>query len=192
MCTVPAYNKPTQIGLYEHFKSIHDATLLPIMLYTVPSRTGADFTDETILKLALLPRIVAMKDAGSDIERVLRLSSKLPDFAILSGDDATALAFNAQGGLGLVSVASNIIPGKVKQIHDLWSDGDIKQALRLQQNLVELYHAMFVETNPTPVKYAASLLELCTSEVRLPLYEASNINQKMIAIIVERYIKFCN
>jgi 4-hydroxy-tetrahydrodipicolinate synthase len=180
MATIPGYNKPTQEGLYRHFKAIHDATNLPIMLYTVPSRTGADFTDETIYRLGSLPRIVAMKDAGSDIERPLRISTMLPDFAILAGDDANTLAFYAQGGSGIVSVASNIAPSEINKMCRSWETNHMQDALALQRTLLPLYKAMFVETNPVPVKYAASLLGLCYPEVRLPLCELSASNKNKV------------
>lgn len=171
MCTIPPYNKPTQEGLYLHFKAIHDATYLPIMLYTIPGRTGTDFTDATILRLADLPRIVAIKDGGSDVERPLRISTKLPNFAILAGDDSMTSIFYAHGGLGVVSVISNIMPIDMIKLCELWEQNKPQEARILQRKLLSICKAMFIETNPMPIKYAASLLGLCKSDIRMPLCE---------------------
>jgi 4-hydroxy-tetrahydrodipicolinate synthase len=174
MVVVPPYVKPSQAGLYEHFKTIHDATNLPIMLYSAPSRAGTDFIDDTIIKLSALPRIMAMKDCGADIERPLRLSAKLAkDFHLLTGDDSVYLAYSAQGGVGCVSVASNIMPKLCKELQAQWKKGNFKSALKIHQQLLPLYKALFKDGNPTGVKYAAQHLGLCSSELRLPLVQAS-------------------
>ena len=125
LCTVPPYTKPSQEGLYAHFKLIHDTVNLPIMLYSVPSRTAVDLTDDTIIKLSKLPRILALKDADRDLERPLRLRSRLKDnFNLLSGNDEIVLSYNAQGGVGCVSVASNIAPRLCKELQDACQKGD--------------------------------------------------------------------
>lgn len=180
MCTVPAYNKPTQEGLYLHFKAIHDATTLPIMLYTVPSRTSIEISDDTIIRLAKLPRIIAMKDAGSDIERPLRLYSILPHFNILAGDDTAVSAFYAQGAKGLVSVTSNILPKAMLDICNKLENGEYNEALKLQHQILAFHKAMFIETNPVPVKYAAALMNMCNEDVRLPLCSLKNENKLLI------------
>ncbi|MES2214634.1 MAG: 4-hydroxy-tetrahydrodipicolinate synthase [Pseudomonadota bacterium] len=185
MCTVPAYNKPTQEGIWLHFKAVHDATNLPIMLYTIPSRTGTDFTDETILRLAQLPRIVAIKDGGPDIERPLRMSAKLSDFSILAGDDSAATLFYAQGGSGLVSVASNVMPRTMSRLCALLQESRLQEAITLQQKLFPMYKAMFIETNPIPVKYAVSLLGLCEPDLRMPLCALSKDNQEKVEIAMK-------
>ena len=189
MSTVPYYNRPTQEGLYLHFKAIHDATNIPIMLYTIPIRTGTDLADETVFRLAELPRIVAMKDSGSDIERTLRISAKLPNFAILAGDDSVASAFYAQGASGLVSVTSNILPAEMSEVCKLLSDNNFREALLLQQKLWPLYNAMFIETNPVPVKYAASLLGLCSSDVRLPLCSLRDDNKDIVKKALKSFLR---
>lgn len=181
MCSPPPYNKPSQAGLYEHFKMIHDNTNLPIMLYAAPGRTGVDFNDDTLFKLARLPRIVALKDCGGDLERPLRLLNKLGNkLTVLSGDDPITLSYNAQGAKGLVSPISNLFPKEIKQIQDLWFSGKTAEALEAQVKLMPLYKALFIETNPIAIKYAASLLGLCEAELRLPLCAPNSINQKII------------
>ncbi len=181
LCTVPPYVKPSQEGLYEHFKTIHEAVDLPIMLYSVPSRTAVDLNDDAILKLSELPRILALKDAGRDLERPLRLSSKLKsNFNLLSGNDEITLSYNAQGGVGCISVASNIAPQLCKKLQDACQKGDFALALKVQQQLLPLYKALFSEANPIPVKYAAHYLGLCSAEIRLPLTEATSFTQAKV------------
>jgi 4-hydroxy-tetrahydrodipicolinate synthase len=179
MCMTPPYNRPSQEGLYRHFKAVHDATNLPIMLYTFPPRTGVNFDDETILKLAQLPRIVALKDF--DVERTLRLSVKLPSFALMSGDDMNALTNLVHGGSGIISVVSNILPVEVDAIQEAWDKNDTRLALTLHQKLLPIYKALFVESNPVPVKYVASLMDLCSPEVRLPLCELTTTNKEILS-----------
>lgn len=167
MCTTPPYSKPSAEGLYQHFKAVHDATNIPIMLYANAGRAAVDFDDDTICRLAELPRIVALKDY--DMERTLRLSARLKDFALMSSDDITALSNRAHGGVGVASVLSNILPHEVLAVQEAWDKGDTKLALQLFQELVSICKSMFVESNPVPVKYATSLMGLCSSEMRLPL-----------------------
>lgn len=188
ICAVPPYIKPPQEGIFQHFKAIHDAVELPIMLYSVPSRTGVDFTDETIIRLAELPRILALKDADRDLERPLRLSVKLKNkLNLLSGNDEVALAYNAQGGVGCVSAAANVAPKFCSQLQEQWQKGKIKQALKIQQQLLPLYEILFAETNPIPVKYAAHIIGLCSPEIRLPLIEATNSTKVKIEKLISNY-----
>lgn len=189
LCAVPPYVKPTQDGITEHFTALHNETELPIMLYSVPSRTGSDFVDDTILKLSELPRILAFKDAGSDLERPLRLSAKLKHkFHLLSGNDDVALAYNAQGGVGCVSVASNIAPKFCREMQQKWKNGETKLALQIHHQLLPLYKALFAETNPIPVKYAASLLGLSSPELRLPLTEPAAQTKTKLEKIIKNYL----
>lgn len=185
MASSPSYLKPTQDGIYQHFEAIHEASNLPIMLYSVPGRTGVDFTDETIFKLVKLPRILALKDCGVDLERPLRIRSKVKkEFNVLTGNDVVILAFNAQGGVGWVSVASNVEPKLCKELQEKWYNNDVKGALEIHQQLLPLYKALFVESNPIPVKYAMHYLGFCTNEIRLPLTEATNTTKKQIEEII--------
>ncbi|HNQ91948.1 MAG TPA: 4-hydroxy-tetrahydrodipicolinate synthase [Alphaproteobacteria bacterium] len=174
LIVVPYYNKPTQDGMYAHFKAIHDAVEIPIVLYNVPGRTGAEMSVDTVCRLAELPRIVALKDATSDMSRTTAIKSRVKGgFSILSGEDALAGACLAQGGDGCISVTSNIAPQECADFQNAWAAGDIQKFQALQARLMPLHKALFVETSPSPVKYAASKLGLCSDEVRLPLVSAS-------------------
>jgi 4-hydroxy-tetrahydrodipicolinate synthase len=174
MAVTPYYNKPTQEGLFRHYAKLHDNCRLPIIVYSVPGRTGVDISDQLLSRLAEFERIVAYKDASGDIEKPLRITAKLKDrFSLLCGDDSWAIAYNANGGAGCISVASNIIPAACKEIQALTLGGDFKQALQLHLKYMDLYKTLFIESNPIPVKYALSLMGLCSEELRLPLCELS-------------------
>lgn len=182
MCSPPPYNKPTQSALYAHFKALHDATNLPIMLYAAPSRAAVDFTDNTIVELSNLPRILAIKDCAADLERPLRILNRVKNnFHVLSGDDSLSLAYNGQGASGLVSVASNIFPKEMTEVQESWNSGDLSKAISLQKRYISLYKALFIETNPIPVKFAASILGLCSEEMRMPLQELSASSKEIVS-----------
>jgi len=175
LVVTPYYNKPSQEGLYQHFKAIHDSADLPIFIYNIPGRSVVDMSVATMARLAKLPNIVGVKDATADLSRPSRLLAEVgPDFIQLSGEDATALAFNAQGGVGCISVTANIAPALCSAMQTAWAEGDLKEAFRLRDVLSPLHDSMFVETSPAPVKFAASLLGLATDEVRLPLVTATD------------------
>ncbi len=168
----PYYNKPSQEGVYRHYKAIAESTKLPIMLYSIPGRSGIEIAVPTVAALAKdCPNIIAIKEAGGQVDRVNRLYQALPeDFAILSGDDGLTLPFIACGAQGLVSVASNVIPAQMKQLVDVALSGDGKQALALQKKLYPLLQGLMgLDVNPVPVKSALSMMGLITDEVRLPL-----------------------
>ncbi len=174
LVVTPYYNKPSQEGLYQHFKAIHDAADLPIFIYNIPGRSVVDMSVATMARLAKLPNIVGVKDATADLSRPSRLLQEVgPDFIQLSGEDATALGFNAQGGVGCISVTANIAPALCSAMQTAWAKGDLKEAYRLRDVLSPLHDSMFVETSPAPVKFAASLLGLGSDEVRLPLVPAT-------------------
>ncbi|AWJ89852.1 4-hydroxy-tetrahydrodipicolinate synthase [Azospirillum baldaniorum] len=174
LVVTPYYNKPTQEGLYQHFKAIHDAADLPIVIYNIPGRSVVDMSVATMARLAKLPNIIGVKDATADLARPVRLLQDVgPDFIQLSGEDATALAFNAQGGVGCISVTANIAPAQCAAMQDAWRKGDLATAYKYRDLLTPLHDSMFVETSPAPVKYAASLLGKSSDEVRLPLVAAS-------------------
>lgn len=189
MCSIPPYVKPTQEGIYRHFEVIHNASTLPIMLYSVPSRTIVDFTDATIFRLAQLPRIIALKDADKDLERPLRIKAVLKGFSLVSGNDEVSLGYNAQGGEGCVSVASNIAPSLCKKLQDSCRDNNYQEALQIQQKLLPLYKALFAESNPIGVKYAAKAIGLCSGELRLPLSTATDSTKEKINEIVALLVK---
>ncbi len=170
LVVTPYYNKPTQEGLYQHYKAIHDAADLPIIIYNIPARSVVDMSVATMARLAKLPNIVGVKDATADLVRPLRTRVEIgPDFCQLSGEDATATAFLAQGGVGCISVTANVAPRLCAAMQDAWTRGDLAEMARLRDMLMPLHHALFLETSPAPVKYAASLLGKCAPDVRLPL-----------------------
>jgi 4-hydroxy-tetrahydrodipicolinate synthase len=170
----PYYNRPTQDGLYHHYRTIHDASSLPIVIYNIPGRTGVDMTIETMKRLSELPRIAGVKDATSDLARPLRTQLAIGrDFAQFSGEDITALPFLAQGGHGCISVVSNVAPGICAQMQNAWSSGETATAMRLSERLAPLADALFCETSPTPVKFAMSILGKCAETVRAPLLPAT-------------------
>ncbi len=168
------YNKPTQAGLIAHFTALHDAVGLPIVLYNVPGRTAVDLSVETIADLSRLPRIVAVKDATGDLARVaLQRRASGPDFIQLSGEDMTAVGFNAMGGRGCIGVTANVAPELCAQMQTASLAGDFSSAIALQDRLTPLHDVLFAETNPAPAKYALSVMGLCAAAVRLPLAEPS-------------------
>ncbi|TCT11519.1 dihydrodipicolinate synthase [Tepidamorphus gemmatus] len=175
LIVMPYYNKPTQEGLYQHFKAIHDAADLPIIIYNIPGRSVVDMSVETMARLARdLPNIVGVKDATANLARVsLQRAACGKDFIQLSGEDPTALAFNAHGGVGCISVTSNVAPRLCAEFQKACADGDFRLALDYQDRLMPLHRALFLETSPSPVKYAVSLLGRCEPKVRLPLVECS-------------------
>ena len=170
LVVTPYYNKPTQEGLYQHFKAIHDAVDLPIVIYNIPGRSVIDMSIDTMARLAELPRIVGVKDSTADLVRPLATRVRIgPEFCQLSGEDATATAFLAQGGHGCISVTANIAPRLCAEMHNAWAAGDLKRMEAARDRLMPLHRALFLETSPGPVKYGAKLLGRCGDHVRLPL-----------------------
>lgn len=185
LVVTPYYNKPSQEGLYAHFKAVHDATDLPIIIYNIPGRSVVDMSVETMAALFELPNIVGVKDATGDLDRVAsQRAAAGSDFVQLSGEDATALAFNAMGGVGCISVSSNVAPRLCAEFQAAMAEGDYTKALEYQDKLLPLHRAMFVEPSPAPAKYACSLLGLCTDTVRLPLMPASEMTRALLASVV--------
>src|SRR6056300_2071389 len=170
LVVTPYYNKPSQDGLYAHFKTLHDAVDLPIVIYNIPGRTVVDMTPATMGELAKLPRIIGVKDATGDLARVCaqRITCG-PDFLQISGEDATAHGYNAQGGIGCISVTANVAPALCAQLQEACLAGDYSAALTLQDRLMPLHQAIFTEPGLVGVKYAMSLLGLCAPGVRLPM-----------------------
>jgi 4-hydroxy-tetrahydrodipicolinate synthase len=182
LTVVPYYNKPTQEGLFRHFSAVAQATSLPVLLYSVPGRTVVDLTIETIMRLRdAHSNVVGVKDATANMERASMQRAKLgPDFVLLSGEDMTALGFNAHGGTGCISVTSNVAPKLCAQLQNACQQGNYSAALMLQDKLVHLHKNLFLENNPGGIKYAASRLGLCSNELRLPLAPISEANEKAI------------
>ncbi len=170
LVVTPYYNKPTQAGLIAHFKALHDCCTLPIIIYNIPGRSVVDMTPETMGELAKLPRIIGVKDATGDLARVSaqRITCG-KDFLQLSGEDATAHGFNAQGGRGCISVTANVAPALCAKMQEATLAGDFGRALEIQDRLMPLHQAIFLEPGTCGAKYALSLLGKCSEEVRLPL-----------------------
>jgi len=174
LVVTPYYNKPNQEGLYQHFKAINDAIGIPIIIYNIPPRSVVDMSVETMARLFELKNIVGVKDATGKVERVSQQRHAMgPDFIQLSGEDATALAFNAHGGHGCISVTANVAPKLLSEFQEACLGGDYKRALTYQDRLMPLHQALFIEPNPTGVKYALSMLGKIGDEVRLPLVKIS-------------------
>jgi len=174
LVVAPYYNKPSQEGLFRHFEAIAKAVDIPIIVYNIPGRSVIDISVETFVRLAEIPSIVGIKDATAKLERPLQIRAQLGDrFCQLSGEDATAIAFNAQGGVGCISVTSNVAPALCAKMQAAWAAGDLATCFALRDRLMPLHEALFCETSPAPVKYAFSLLGRGTAELRLPLVEAS-------------------
>ena len=189
LLVAPYYNKPSQEGLFRHFKSIADATSLPIMLYNIPGRCGVDIISDTVARLAKECRnIVSIKEASGSVERVGELRQRLPDaFTILSGDDSLTLPFMAVGAVGVVSVASNLFPSEVCALARACESGDLKSAEKLHRKLLPLFKDLFIEPNPVPVKTALGWRGAMSPDVRLPLCEMSEANQARLRKTLEDF-----
>ena len=184
LIVTPYYNKPTQEGLYQHYKAINDKCGIPILIYNIPGRSVIDMSVDTMARLYELKNIIGVKDATGDLNRVNETLKKIgKDFVQLTGNDDNALEFNKRGGVGAISVTANIVPkicSDFQKISKLQSDNDIKEAERLNEILQPIHHAMFIESNPSPVKYAAKLLNLCEDDVRLPLVKVTDPTKEKI------------
>jgi 4-hydroxy-tetrahydrodipicolinate synthase len=181
LVVTPYYNKPTQEGLYQHFKAINDAIGIPILMYNIPSRSVVDMSVATMARLFQLPNIAGVKDATASPVRLSQQRLAMgQDFNQLSGEDATALAFMAHGGHGCISVTSNVAPRLCAEFQNACLGGDFKRALELHDRLMPLHDALFVETSPGPVKYAASRLGLCKPGTRLPLAPVSDQTKTIV------------
>jgi 4-hydroxy-tetrahydrodipicolinate synthase len=172
LSVVPYYNKPTQPGMYAHFRAIAEAIGIPIILHDVPARTVCSLADDTVARLAEMPRCIGLEDASGDLTRPLRFRALIgSEFRLLSGDDATALAFFAQGGDGCISVASTAAPGLCRAMYAAWKQGEVARAQELAAVIARLAGVLARESNPAPLKYALSLMNLMSPRVRLPLVE---------------------
>jgi 4-hydroxy-tetrahydrodipicolinate synthase len=181
LVVTPYYNKPTQEGLYLHYKAINDSADIPIIIYNIPGRSVIDMSVDTMARLFKLKNIAGVKDATANLARASQQRAVLgKDFVQLSGEDATALGFMAHGGHGCISVTANIAPALCAEFQLACLAGNFRLALQLQDRLMPLHDAMFVESNPGPVKYAASKLGLCSAETRLPLAPLSQASQKKV------------
>ena len=184
LIVTPYYNKPTQEGLYQHYKAINDKCGIPILIYNIPGRSVIDMSVETMARLFELKNIIGVKDATGDLTRVDKTLKKLgKDFIQLTGNDDNALDFNKKGGVGAISVTANIAPklcSDLQRFSKSNNENEIKEAERLNEILQPVHHAMFVESNPSPVKYAAKLLNLCDDDVRLPLVKVTDSTKEIV------------
>ena len=181
LVVTPYYNKPTQEGLYQHFKAVNDAVRVPIVIYNIPGRSIVDMSVQTMARCYELKNVVGVKDATANLARPSLTRVALgPDFCQLSGEDATALGFMAHGGSGCISVASNVAPRLCAEFQKACLDGDFKKALELQDRLTPLHEVLFMEPNPAPVKYAVARLGFGTGEMRLPMVPVSDATRKAV------------
>jgi len=181
LVVTPYYNKPTQEGLYAHFKKIADSTNLPIIIYNIPGRSVVDMSIDTMKKLSDLNNIIGVKDATNDLFRPILTQTKIKkEFCYLSGEDGTALAFLAQGGHGCISVTANVAPKLCSLLQNYWNEKNITKVQEINLKLAKLHQALFIESSPGPVKYAAELLNLCKSETRLPLVPIKEVTKKIV------------
>jgi 4-hydroxy-tetrahydrodipicolinate synthase len=184
LVVTPYYNKPTQEGLYQHYKAINDNTNLPIIIYNIPSRCVIDMSVDTMARLFELKNIAGVKDATGDLNRLDQTIKKLgPDFIQLTGEDGLAFKFNKRGGVGIISVTANVAPklcSDMQKYSKSKSDNEINEAERIDQILQPLHKSLFIESNPAPVKYAAKLLGLCDDEIRLPLVKIKKETQDQV------------
>lgn len=181
LVVTPYYNKPGQEGLYRHYKAINDAAGIPIIIYNIPGRSVIDMSVGTMARLFALPNIAGVKDATANMSRISQQRIAMgPNFCQLSGEDATALGFMAHGGHGCISVTANIAPALCAAFQNACLSGDFARALELHDRLMPLHDALFVESNPVPVKYAAERLGLCRSEIRLPLSPLSEASRRAV------------
>tara|TARA_Y100000590_G_scaffold356427_1_gene410667 strand:- start:7 stop:879 length:873 start_codon:yes stop_codon:yes gene_type:complete len=181
LVVTPYYNKPTQDGLYSHFKEIANSTKLPIIIYNIPGRSIVDMSIETMKELAKIDNIAGVKDATNDLFRPLLTRTKiLNDFCYLSGEDGTVVPYLSQGGSGCISVTANIAPKLCSDLHNNWIKKNYDEVFKINLKLAKLHNALFVETSPGPVKYAAELLNLCSSKTRLPLIPIKDSTKDLV------------
>ena len=181
LIVTPYYNKPTQAGLKAHYLALAEASTKPIIIYDIPGRSVIGMTDDTMANLSEHELIVGVKDATADLGRPTRLLNLIgEEFIQLSGEDGTALTYLAAGGHGCISVTANIAPKLLSNMHNAWQNGDIKKSQEINKKLMPLHDALFCETSPGPLKYAASLLNLCSNETRLPIVEIASDSKKKV------------
>ena len=184
----PYYNRPTQEGLYQHYKAVAEAVPIPIIVYNIPGRTGVNINPDTLARLAKIKNIVGVKEASGSIKQISDMIHLCgPKFDVLSGDDLFTLPLMAMGGHGVISVISNVAPADMAAMVDAFVAGDLKKARTLHYKMTPLIDALFVETNPTPVKAALAMMKKISYDVRLPLYKLSDANYEKLKKIVVSY-----
>ena len=191
LVVTPYYNKPTQEGLYQHYKAINDNTEIPIIIYNIPSRSVIDMSVDTMARLYELKNIIGVKDATGDLDRAIQQKKKMgDDFVLLTGEDGSALDFNLKGGKGCISVTANIAPKLCSEFQEaslsINNDQLLKRAKEINNLLLPIHESLFIESNPSPVKYGASLLNLCSEDVRLPLVKTTEPTKKIVKSAMEK------
>ncbi len=188
LSVTPYYNKPTQEGLFQHYRAIAERTKLPIILYNVPGRTGCNIEPATVVRLAAIPNIVGVKEASGNMTQMAEIMATVPaDFIVLSGDDALALPLMAIGGRGVISVVSNLVPAETVQMVEAAERGDYAAARRWHQKLLALMQVNFVESNPIPVKFASAKMGLCEEVYRLPMVAPRGSSQEKILAVLKAF-----
>jgi 4-hydroxy-tetrahydrodipicolinate synthase len=188
LMVAPYYNRPTQEGLYQHYKAVAEAVPIPIIIYNIPGRTGVNINPDTLARLAKIKNIVGVKEASGSIKQMSDVISLCgPKFDVLSGDDLFTLPLMAMGGRGVISVVSNVAPADMAALVDAFEAGDLKKAQALHLKMAGLIDSLFIETNPTPVKAALSLMKKISYEVRLPLYKMSDANYERLKKVMVGY-----
>ncbi|HUX46986.1 MAG TPA: 4-hydroxy-tetrahydrodipicolinate synthase [Desulfosporosinus sp.] len=190
MAVVPYYNKPSQEGMFQHFKAIAEATSFPLMLYNVPGRTSANLMPETVKRLSEIPNIVALKEAAGSIDQVSELKRMLPtEFEVYSGEDSMTLPMLALGCSGIVSVAAHVIGDEMKEMVDAWFDGDTAQAIKWHLDLFPIFKGIFVTSNPVPIKALMNMIGFKAGGVRLPLVKATPAEMKFLKNLIDEFKK---
>ncbi|MGB9600604.1 MAG: 4-hydroxy-tetrahydrodipicolinate synthase [Myxococcota bacterium] len=187
LVVTPYYNKPTQEGLYQHFKRVSEISPTPIILYNVPGRTGVSLQTETVLRLAELKNVTGIKEAGGDFKMVMEIAATLKNFSILSGDDALNLPLASVGSNGAISVIANVVPHLISKMYRLIEKGDFTEARKIHLRLLHLNSILFIESNPIPVKAALSLMKKIKNELRLPLTPISKENFKRLKGVIDKF-----
>lgn len=188
LMVAPYYNRPTQEGLYQHYKAVADAVRIPIIIYNIPGRTGVNINPDTLARLAKVKNIVGVKEASGSVKQMSDVISLCgPDFDVLSGDDLFTLPLMAMGGRGVISVISNVAPGDMAAMVDAFDAGDLEKARALHHKMAPLIESLFIETNPTPVKAALAMMKKISDEVRLPLYRMSDGNYEKLKKVMIGY-----
>ncbi|MDR2884755.1 MAG: 4-hydroxy-tetrahydrodipicolinate synthase [Deferribacteraceae bacterium] len=186
LIVVPYYNKPTQEGMYQHYKKIAETVDIPIILYNVPGRTGVGMQPETAIRLSKIPGIVAIKEASGTVDNAMQIIKSAPEFTVLSGDDGITFPMMALGAKGVISVAANVIPDKVSKLCEFMLAGNYTEGRKLHYECLDLFNAMFYESNPIPVKAALHLMGMVGSEVRLPLTNMRPENLERLRIVMQK------
>lgn len=189
LIVTPYYNKPTQEGLYEYFKAVAASAGRPVIMYNVPSRTGVNMTADTAVRLSCVPGIIGIKEASGNVAQIIDIKRRTsPDFMVLSGNDDQTLPLMASGADGVISVASNIVPEKMKALVEAVLNSDLAGAVSVNNSLYPLFHACFVESNPVPVKEALAMMGYCTDEMRSPLTVASESTKALLKEVMKDYL----